>query len=157
MGRNWASEVKLHYGDGFPYPILEVSAYSSMGNGDHYICRLDNDEIEVIWWVELDEWHFTIWGKYRDYFRNTLLGAEDQFACNFENWRQDITFSCINDDDYVEIILSGLFQCVTMEGEIIISEDSTDILVYNDFTGLYEYCDELSVKSPLRQFWRNGN
>jgi len=159
MGYNCASEVKPHYGDGFPFVVFEVSAYYGIpgkGIGAHNICRLDDDGIEIIWWVDLNEWHYTVWGDHREYFADTSLGEEEVFACNFENWRQDITFSCINDDGYVEIILSGLFQCVTMDGDIIISENAVDVFVYNDSTGFYEYCDELSIKSPLRQFWRDG-
>ena len=153
MGSYSASEINIHFGAGYPFPILEISAYSSQRNGRHFICKLSGTEVTIICSVELEGWHFSTWEDCRDYFTGTSLQTDDRFACNFDNFRQDIRFEDIDGDGYIDIVLDGEYQCKTISGDIILSETARDVVLYNGTDDRYEYSKSFSVLSPLRSFW----
>jgi hypothetical protein len=151
----FAEEIRIINSQGFPNPILELFSYSHQGNGHFALYSIEKADLVYITSDSTTGSHFTSWEEMRQdpIFDTIPLEADEYFDCFYENGHLAPVYTDINEDDYVDVVLQGNFQCVTSDYKTLLSQPVKKIYLYDEKSSSYVYHDELSVHSPLADFW----
>lgn len=148
-------QTRLVYDTGFPFPIVEVFNYSHKNNGSFSINRLDDEHLVNITGEYVTGYHHTSWDDKR---KNSLLkdiGLEtvEYFDCRYENGHLTPSYEDVNKDGYIDIILSGNFQCEDIDYNVLLSQEVKRVFLYNKKQDKYIFNMGISIRSPLEEYW----
>jgi hypothetical protein len=150
-----ASELRIVYERGMPFPILEAAWYNNQHNGILYLYRFTENGIEFVAGARMMRDHFTRWSDRRSdpIFDGLDLAPHEEFDMLYENGRLTPRYADVDGDGVTDIAFEGNFQCITGDYRVVASEPVSEVYLYNTVTQRYEFSAAHSVVSPLETYW----
>lgn len=150
-----AEEIRLVYDTGFPYPMVEIFTYSHKNNGGFGIYKLNGEYLDIITGERVTGYHHTTWDDERKdpIFKDINLDAVEYFDCRYENEHLIPSYEDINGDGYIDIVLSGNFQCEDNGYNVLLSQEVKRTFLYDKEQDKYLFNMDTSIRSPLEEYW----